>query len=183
MNATAMKLYEHVDQLEAVLDWIADNEDEIKAAGGELPPEVEQMLDQVEGDLKTKVERTALVIQNQLANAAAAKAEADRLSKIAGTYQRQADALKAYLKAQLDRAGIAKVETPLAKVWTQTNGRPSIRPATDEIPPAFQRVKIEFDGALAYETVKDAKLIPEPKDGRVQALGLIIERGTHLRIR
>lgn len=183
MSATVLKLYECVDELEAVLEWVADHEEEIKAAGGELPDEVVEMLDQVEGNLQTKVERTALVIQNQLANAAAAKSEADRLAKIAGTYTRQAEALKTYLKAQLDRAGIAKVETPLAKVWTQTNGRPSIRPATDEIPPAFQRIKIEFDGALAYETVKDAGLVPAPEDGPVEVLGLIVERGTHLRIR
>lgn len=181
---TAMKLYEHVDALETVLDWVAEHEDEIRAAGGVLPPALEELLDEVEGDLETKVERTALVIRNQLANATAAQTEAERLTKIAGSYTRQAEMLKTYLKSQLDRSGKSKLETPLVKVWTQKNGRPSVKLADPTvIPAAFQRVRVEFDGQAAYEALKAANAIPEPEDGAVEIDGLVVERGTHLRIR
>lgn len=182
--ATALKLYEAVDAYETVLDWIDEHEAEIRAAGGELPAELAALLDEVEGDLSTKVERTALVILNQRRNAEAAEAEAKRLSAIAATYERQAEALSSYLRQQMQRAGTAKVETPRAKAWLQKNGRPSIRLADpNAIPERFRRVRVEFDSQKAYEEIKVAGLIPEPEDGAVELDGLIIERGQHLRVR
>lgn len=181
--STAMKLYEHVDALETVLAWIDEHEEEIRAAGGVLPPELEELLDEVEGDFRTKVERTALVILNQLANAAAAQTEAERLRAIAATYARQAETLKTYLQMHLQRVGARKIETPRAKVWVQANGRPSIRLADPRVIPAeFQRVSVEFDSQKAYEALKAANAIPEPEDGRIQIDGLVVERGVHLRI-
>lgn len=106
--ATMLRLYEAVDQLEVVLDWMSEHEEAIVAAGGELPPELAELLDEVEGTLEAKVERTALVVRNLLANAKAAKEEADRLAAIAGTYNRQADSLKNYLLHSLKRAGVPK---------------------------------------------------------------------------
>src|SRR5690606_22994620 len=64
MSAPMLKLYEHVDQYQVVLDWIEEHAAEIEAAGGVLPPELEELLDQAEGALQEKVERVALVIQN-----------------------------------------------------------------------------------------------------------------------
>jgi hypothetical protein len=178
-----LRLYECVDALETVLDWIAENEEAVKAAGGELPPELESLLNEVEGNFQEKVERTALVIRNQMANALAAQSEADRLRKIAATYTNQADTLKTYLHAQLQRVGATRIQTARAKVWTQTNGRPSIRLADPEvIPEEFRRVRVEFDGQAAYESLKDAGLIPTPEEGAVEINGLVVERGTHLRI-
>ena len=45
------------------------------------------------------------------------------------------------------------METPLVKVRIQRASRPSIRPVGD-IPEAFQRVRVEFDGQAAYEHLK-----------------------------
>ena len=46
MNAPMLKLHEYVDELERVLDWIAANEEQVVAAGGELPPELWEMPEQ-----------------------------------------------------------------------------------------------------------------------------------------
>jgi hypothetical protein len=185
--ATLLRLYEEVDQLETVLDWLEEHEAEIQAAGGVLPPELEELLEQVEGTLTEKLERTALVVQNLTANAKAAKAEADRLASLASTYERQAESLKAYLHMQMQRAGIAKHQGARCKLWTQKNGRPSVRLADPEaIPEAFQRhipARIEFDGQAAYQHLKEHGAIPEPEDGEVEIEGLVVSRGTHLRIR
>lgn len=184
---TALKLYGHVDAYQVVLDWMEEYEDEIIAAGGVLPPELEGLLEGVQGDLQAKVERTALVVQNLLANAKAAKGEADRLAGLARSYERQADTLKSYLKRQLERAGVKKVETPTAKVAIQKNGRPSLRLADPNYIPEQFKVQPPppppvFDSQGAYEYLKGAKLLPtEP--GVIELDGIVIELGSHLRIR
>ena len=181
--ATAMlKLYEHVDDYRTILDWIEEHADEIEAAGGEVPEYLEGLLDAAVEGLEEKVKRTALVVQNLGANAKAAKSEADRLAATARTYERQAEVLKRYLKIQLERAGVPRVETELVKARIQTNGRPTIVPLNpDAIPEAYQRVRVEFDGAKAYDELKSAGLLPtEP--GEVVIDGLRVTLGTHLRI-
>lgn len=184
---TALKLYEHVDAYQVVLDWMEEHEDDITAAGGVLPPELEALLDEIQGDLQDKVERTALVAQNLLANAKAAKGEADRLAALAKGYERQAETLKGYLKYQLERAGVKKIETPTAKVAIQKNGRPSLRLADPNYIPEQFKVQPPppppvFDSQGAYEYLKGAKLLPaEP--GVIELDGIVVELGSHLRIR
>lgn len=152
--ATALRLYEAVDAYHTALEWLEEHEDEIIAAGGEMPPELEAILDQAEGDLKEKVKRVALMVQNLAASADAAKAERDRLARTARSYEHQADALKAYLKDQLDRAGVRRVDTPVVKVRVQRASRPSITTVGEEIPERFQRMRVELDGNAAYEHLK-----------------------------
>lgn len=179
-----LKLYEEVDAYQIVLDWIEEHAEEISAAGGELPKELIELLDSVGGAVEEKVERTVLVIRNLKRNADAAKAEAEHLTAMAATHQRQADSLKAYLTFQMERAGMKKFKGAKAQAWFQKNGRPSIRPKDpNKIPKKYQRVVIEFDGQKAYEDFKSADLIPEPEEGAVEIDGLVIERGKHLQIR
>lgn len=179
-----LKLYEEVDAYQIVLDWIEEHAEEISNAGGELPPELVELLDSVGGSVEEKVERTVLVIRNLKRNADAAAAEAKHLAAIAATHQRQADSLKDYLALQMERAGMQKFSGAKAKAWFQKNGRPSIRPKNpDAIPKKYQRVIVEFDGQKAYEDFKAADLIPDPEDGAVEIDGLVIERGKHLQIR
>ena len=180
--STAMRLYEYVDDYETVLDWIEEHEDVIREAGGELPPELEALLDEVEGAVEEKVKRVALVVQNMLAAAKAAKAEADRLSALAASRTRQADSLKTYLAMQIRRLGTTRVDTDLVKVRIQRNGRPSIRPLDPEhIPEPFRRVRVEFDGAVAYDTLKSAGLLQDAPD-TFDIEGLRVEYGEHVRI-
>lgn len=181
MSAPMLKLHECVDELERVLDWIADNEERIVAAGGELPPELWEMLDRIEGDFTEKVRRVALVILNLTASAKAAQSEAERLARMGRGYQRQAESLKRYLLVQLERAGKARVETPTVKVRIQKNTRPSIRCASAEIPKRFQRVTVDLDTAAAYEALKAAGHLPE-EPGLVQVGGLVVELGRHVRV-
>lgn len=157
MPATMLKLYEAVDAYQTALDWMEEHEDEIISAGGELPEELDAILDQAEGDLEEKVKRVALVVQNLKANANAAKEEADRLATTARSYQRQADALTNYLQYEMERAGVPRVETPVVKVRIQRASRPSITPTVpiEDLPQEFQRIRDpDFDGAAAYDHLK-----------------------------
>lgn len=181
MSAPMLKLHEYVDELERVLDWIADNEEQVVAAGGELPPELWEMLDRIEGDFTEKVRRVALVILNLTASAKAAQSEAERLARMGRGYQRQAESLKRYLLVQLERVGKARVETPTVKVRIQKNTRPSIRCASAEIPERFRRVTVDLDTAAVYEALKATGRLPE-KPGRVEVDGLVVELGRHVRV-
>ena len=181
MSTPMLKLHEYVDELQQILEWIAEHEKEIVAAGGELPPELVDLLERVEGDLTEKVRRIALVILNLTASARAALAETDRIAAMARSYDRQAESLKRYLMFQMERAGTTRVETPTVKVRIQKNTRPSIRCSTAEIPEQFRRVRVEFDGAAAYDALKAAKCLPE-EPGRIEVSGLVVELGRHLRV-
>ena len=180
MATATLKLYDAVDAYAQVLDWLEENEESIIAAGGEIPPELDELMEQVEGDLTEKVKRTALVIQNLKANATAAKSEADRLARTARSYERQADSLTAYLHHQLNRAGVPRVETDLVKVRVQRASRPSVRCVGDEIPEAFQRVRVEFDGQAAYDYLKP--LLGKDCDDVGEVDGLRWEYSTGVRI-
>jgi hypothetical protein len=181
MSAPMLKLHEYVDELDEALAWIAEHEEEIVAAGGELPPELAELLERVEGNLKEKVRRVALVVLNLTASARAAAAEAERLAAMARSYDRQAESLKRYVMFQMQRAGATRVETPTVKVRIQKNTRPSIRCASAEIPEEFQRMRVEFDGQAAYKALKAANRLPQ-EPGRVQVDGLVVELGQHIRI-
>lgn len=186
-NASMLRLYEHVDQLAVVLEWIEEHESEIAAAGGVLPPELDELLEQVEGDVREKIGRTGLVIRNLAANAKAAKDEADRLYAMSRTYTRQADALKAYLLHQLRRIGETRVETPLCKVRRQMNPV-TVRPADPtNIPEPYRIIPPppppQFDRERALADLKANGCIPDtPTAEPIVIDGIAIERGEHLRV-
>jgi hypothetical protein len=177
-------LYQAVDEYSLILEWIEDHGDEIEAAGGELPPELEKLMDEIEGDIKEKVSRMALVRQNIIRLAEGAKAEADRLAARHASYQRQKDALDKYMMQSLDVIGGTKIETATATVRWQRNSAPSIRAADeDNIPEAFQRVKIELDGTKAKDYLKARGLMPAaPTKEPVVVDGLVVTLGRHIRI-
>jgi hypothetical protein len=174
-------LYACVDEYRAVLDFIHANE-EVQATGV-LPAELEALLEQAEGDLKTKAERVALVIRAELVEADAVAAEAERLANRAASHKRTAPTLKAYLHRELQRANLPRVDGLLASVRIQANSAPSIRLENPSlIPERFRCVTVEFDGKAALEYARAAKLIPTPEQGAVTFEGVVIERGTHLRV-
>ena len=116
-----MKLYEAVEQLATVNDWIAEHEEEIREAGGELPPALAELLDLADGQLDEKVERVALKIRILRAEADVIGSEADRLAARAKGRLASAAALTQYLHRCLNAAGVNKVEGSLATVALQRN--------------------------------------------------------------
>lgn len=206
-----LKLWQLADAYEQASAWIEEHSEEIQAAGGEIPPELAEILDAIDDDFATKVERVGLVIRQMEASAKVAKSEADRLAALASSYENGADSLKEYCRLNMMRVGTLKVDGALVKIWVQKNGRPSIRPADPSNPPAkYQRVRMfgacspeawkniaeaceivgvgppehaeEFDAGRAYEDLKAAGLLPDDP-GSYEIDGLHVDRGTHLRTR
>jgi hypothetical protein len=113
MTAT-VHLYELAEARDILDTFLGETE-------GEVTPELQQLLDELAGKTEEKIERVALYVREQLATAAAIDEEAKRLSARAATKKRAAEGLKAYLKMQLTRLGVKKVDGLLCTVAVQNN--------------------------------------------------------------
>lgn len=174
MPAATVALYERTEALRQIDAWIAEAAEEIGAAGGEIPEHLVQLLDDAEGQFKDKVERVALYVRSLVAHAAAVKSEEQRLATRRKALENGADRLKAYLKAQLEAAGMPRVEGTLATVRIQQNPE-SMRftGAPDAAPEQYRRVTVSVDLAAAKADYKSTGTLPD---------GFVVERGTSLRI-
>jgi hypothetical protein len=183
----SIKLYEAVAQLETVNAWIDEHADDILAAGGQMSPELEALLNEAEGTFKEKVERTALKVRELEAEADAVKVEVDRLTQRAKTATNAAASLKAYLMRCLTDANETTVKGTLVTVAIQQN------------PP-------KVDGDIPRETLEEwyhqskgqnpfVTVVPEQftvnkkavlaaaKEGKDIPAGLAVSRSASLRIR
>ncbi len=163
------KLYELTEELDAVLA-------QLEAQDGELTPELERWLDEAQGRFDEKVEKTALAIRTLEARADMVRSEIDRLETLRKPLAKSAESLKRYLHTQMETAGVRKVDGELAKVWVQKNSRPSIRydGNLDDLPESLRRVETSFDSQAAYGLWKSSEPLPD---------GIVIDHGTHLRIK
>jgi hypothetical protein len=174
-----IKLYEATEQLEVVNGWIEEHADEILANGGELPPDLAQLLDEAEGTLATKAERVALKVRELQAEAEAVKLEVTRLGQRAKTAHNAAESLKAYLLRALLMAGMPTVKGTLVTVALQKNP-PAVHvthePAAGEANGTFVRVipeQVVWDKDAIKATWKAGLALPEGVTV-VQAMGLRI---------
>lgn len=162
------KMYEIVSDLLVILD---DTDPET----GELRPDAEQLLELFEMDLHQKVDNVCRFIRESEAEANGFKSEADRLAGLASTAARKVERLKRYVKDQMERGGMTKLETELFKLAIQRNSAGSVRLQDGApIPDDFARVTRELDRTKVLETVKGGGALPPT---------ITIEHGTHLRIR
>src|SRR5271169_6659542 len=112
-----MKLYEISADIERLLSQDED---------GELPPDVAKQLDLLQVQLDEKADAICRFRAGLVAEAAAYKAEAERLEARAKSFERHADWLKAYLMNTMERLGLDKIKTELFSLRIQKNSRPSI---------------------------------------------------------
>jgi hypothetical protein len=180
MATTPVKLYETAEALLIVEQWIDEHADELLASGGELPPALAELIDQATAQLEGKVEKVALKVRELEATAGAVKLEADRLAQRAKTFTNAAAALKAYLKVQLERTNVMKVEGKLATVALQKNSQPSVSLTVplDHLPKEWVRQPPPPAPELDKE-----KVLKAFKAGEDLPAGVTAAVGTHLRIR
>jgi hypothetical protein len=180
--APAMRLYEATDALDVVREWIYEHDEEIRAMEGALPDELAQLLEQAEGDFKTKAERVGLFIRELVVNAKAVKEEEVRLASRVKHYERAADGLKRYLQSQMEQAGIPKVEGKLCTVRLQKNS-PAVH-APDMTQEALGRIRAEFVIVIpaSYRLNTAAILQHWKATGENPVEGVEVTQGRHLRI-
>lgn len=179
-----MKLYEITAARDVLDTWLAESD-------GELTPELEAMLDELDGQAEEKIERVALYIRERLANAEAVKVEAQRLAGIQKREEKAAESLMGYLKAQMERLGKTKVNGLLATIAIQNNSQPSMVHGltSDDLALHFagkvENSKVEQfvrEIPASYVIDRDAVLLAW-KAGDTMPAEISVQKGTHLRIR
>lgn len=150
---------------------------------GELTPEIEQLLAQLEATTTDKLEKIGLVAQRYTNTAKAIKLEEERLAARRKAHENGAAKLKAYAGRILDEIGQPFVKGVLCSVAWQNNPE-SIDGELSEaqlrelavVAPEIVRIipeKLELDRKAALEYSRTFAL-PE---------GLAVTRGRHVRIR
>lgn len=162
-------LYEISSEISALLSTI-------DALDGEITDDLTIDLMNLEDALEDKVHSCCCAIREKEARAAGMSLEIDRLTAQRDAEKRVVEWLKGYVKAELERIGQKKIETPLFRVTVCKNGQASVR--LDEgvpIPDDFKKEKTIIE--LDREKVLAAHKTGEPLPSGVQVL-----HGTHLRI-
>lgn len=153
-------------------------------SGGELTPEIESLLEQLEGTTTDKIEKIGLVAQRHANDAAAIKLELERLQARKRSYESSCAKLKQYAGGILDRLGKPSVKGALVSVGWQNNAESIDGELTTEalrelsvIAPEIVRIipeQLELDKRGALEWYHAGNALPD---------GLTVTRGRHVRIR
>ena len=128
----------------------------------EVPDQLAQRLDLIEGELKHKVEGCCRIHAQLLADAEAYNHEAKRLLNHSKAAINRANWLKQYMQGCLEQAGIQRLDADLFKVRIQNNP-PSVCIAPmdfRDLPPDYQRVTIDPDKKALLEAHKAGKELP-----------------------
>lgn len=176
--STNMKLYEIADAREILDAWLAESE-------GELTPELQQMLDELEGHADEKIERVGLYIRERDAEAKAVKEERDRLDGLYRRDVRAVESLKAYVKAQMEKLGKTKVNGLLATVAIQKNSMASVTASAEaETLYGFDDVRpfVKREEKVTFTLDRDA-ILAAWKAAQPIPTAIVVDHGTHVRVR
>ncbi len=145
-----MKLYEIADSYRKLAEAL-------ESGPSEITPEMEAAIAAMEGDLETKCRNVVGLVRELETESEAIAKESSRLAQLADSKANAAKRLRDYLKRCLENAGVWKLDVGIAKIGIQKASRPSI--VWDylnfgQVPEEFRRIKIELDGAKAFEAWK-----------------------------
>lgn len=124
-------------------------------------------LEGIEEEFNFKAENTAQYIKSLKAEAAAIKAEEDKLKKRRQSYSRKIDGMTIYLKNCMEQMGIKKIDMPKARIIIRKN-TPSLK-ITDEVRFITMLQEHGRDDLLRYS-------LPEIKKTEIKRL---IKSGEH----
>lgn len=186
MTATAIRLYEAVDGIDTVREWIDEHAEELLAAGGDLDqlPELAELLELAEGQLAGKVESVGLYIRELTATAAAIKEEAQRLDARARHALAAAASLKRYLLINMERAELKRVDGKLVTVRVQASPPAVTHDLTDEDLRALYVIPVgpRFVTRTEVFAIDRKVALTAEQAGEALPAGVHVTRGTHIRI-
>jgi len=151
--------------------------DELITAEGEITPDLEKRLDQVNLALTEKatgIRKWRAMIDTDTSGL---DAEISRLQKMKKIKVNLADRLDTYVKGCMEAADLKKIETPIGTFAIQKNP-PSVEIVSEEMVPA------EFQTVIPEQRVPDKKkIIAALKDGYDVPGAKYIDDRTHLRVK
>lgn len=172
-----MKLYELADLRDLLDAKLAETD-------GELTPEIEAELASLDMATDDKIERVALFIREQLAEATAIEDESKRLRQRADAKANAARSLKLYLEREMARLGKEKVNGLFVTVAMQNNP-PSVVGDVDAA--MLWKQGGDFAGFVRYTPESFALdrnvVLAAHKAGQVIPNGLEVVQSKSLRIR
>ena len=176
MTASTIRGYELAGEWAALDELLLET-------GGELTPEIEELLEQLQGTTTEKLEKIGLVAQRYANDAKAIALELERLTARKKAFENSCAKMKAYAGRILDAIGQPSVKGVLCTVAWQNNPESIEGELTEDqlrelsvIAPELVRIipeKLELDrkAALLWST---GNALPD---------GLQRTRGRHVRIR
>lgn len=183
--STMGDLWPQTAELATLEDLIDKHHEELERNGGDLEAieEIRAFLAFPEEQFLERLVTWALKVQVLEADAAVAKAERVRLQAKESTWEKAAKNLKGYILGQMKVRNVPKHKTPIVSVSVAKNSRASVR-AKDAhtleelyaIGSPFVKMKVEYviDSDAVIEAAKNGTELPE---------GILVETGSHVRIR
>lgn len=169
MNAPLPSLYVLADQYLADLQKLAelDLDDQTVA----------DTLEGLAGDIEVKATNVAMFARNLEATAEAIKGAEAQMAARRKAVEARAESLRAYLKAQMERTGITKIESPYFALTIKQN-----QPAVHVEDAALVPTEFKKFTPPPPPTV-DKKAVAEALKSGTDVPGCRLERGTRLEIK
>ena len=138
---------------------------------------VADTLDGLSGDLEVKATNVAMFTRNLEATAEAIKGAESQMAARRNAIEKRAERLRQYLKAQMERTGIQKIESPYLLLAIRNNP-PSVHiEAPELIPASFMRTPPPPPAEI------DKKAISEALKAGLDVPGARLKSGTRLEIK
>ena len=143
---------------------------------GELTLEDITRIDNLQLELKDRVQAACVLIQEEQSKADIAKQQLARLKALADSHESRSKRWMAYLKHTLVDLKLDHVETDWFDVKLQKNSAPSVITELEpvQLEKQYQREKLEINKEAIVQDWKAGRLLPE---------GVEVRYGSHVRIR
>ena len=141
------------------------------------PQTVADTLEGLAGEVEVKATNVAMFVRNLEASAEQIKAAEATMAARRKAIENRAESVRGYLKTQMERTGITKIECPYFKLAIRENPPSVVIDAASQIPAEFLRTPEPPPPALDKKAIAAAI-----KAGR-EVPGAHIERATRLEIK
>jgi hypothetical protein len=163
------RLYEIRGQLNDLYERAFDESDD----DGLIPANIAKAMQAAEMAFDEKVENALYLIRSWESDELGYKIEEERLAKQRQRIARRREALKDYIKAEMEAVGKDKIRGVILSARLQRNSQPSVQVVDEaKIPDKFFRIIREVDKRAIVDATKAAE----------QVDGVVVETGKHLRI-
>lgn len=160
LNQTLWNISEGIIDLENLINDLQESED---LSDSDKEVQINQLFSEwlnVEAQFDEKAEQVARYIKYLEALTEARKAEAKRIKMLAESSENQAEKLREYLVKEMQRLNKSKIEGVTCKLSMRKKPpRVCLNVNPDELPPEFQRVKIEANLTEIRKALKGKKPI------------------------
>lgn len=149
-----MKLYEITGEMAALNALDADDEGMAVA--------IRDTLEGMSGELEAKAQGIVCFMRNIDADVDALSAEIERLTARKRTLQNRIESIREYLRSNMERAGITKIECPLFSIRCQIGRDMAVIDDEYLLPDEYVTVKTEIKPIKADITkaLKEGKAVP-----------------------